>query len=206
MIGLNVDGKLNKDVLVDLVSQIGGKLFIMDMLDDLLQILSEIFVDYVKLNVVKLFFIIGSGNFQEVMVNVLNDSVFEVNILIMFFKQVEIELIDFLGKVVDLNLDVVKFLIFKSYLLVKLFKFQEGDWKFWVKGVLKDSIDINLLFNYDLQFVVDLIKIKFYMKGDKVDLIVKLENGGQLFQDNDLYVDMKVMLVVNDLDMNKSEE
>ncbi|OPG97172.1 hypothetical protein B2I21_14900 [Chryseobacterium mucoviscidosis] len=205
-IGLNADGKLNKDALADLSQQTGGKSFITDTPDDLPQILSEIFADHAKLNVVKLPSITGNGSYQEVTVNVPNDSVLEANISIMSSKQVQIELTDPSGKAVDLNSDAAKLSTSKSYSLVKLLKPQEGDWKLRVKGAPKDSIDINLLFNYDLQLVVDPIKTKSYTKGDKVDLTAKLENGGQPLQDNDLYADMKAALVVNDLDTGKSAE
>lgn len=205
-IGLNADGKLNKDALADLAQQTGGKSFITDTPDDLPQILSEIFADHAKLNVVKLPSITGNGSYQEVTVNVPNDSVLEANISIMSSKQVQIELTDPSGKAVDLNSNAAKLSTSKSYSLVKLLKPQEGDWKLRVKGAPKDSIDINLLFNYDLQLVVDPIKTKSYTKGDKVDLTAKLENGGQPLQDNDLYADMKATLVVNDLDTGKSAE
>ncbi|HBU81061.1 MULTISPECIES: vWA domain-containing protein [Paenibacillus] len=205
-IGLNADGKLNKDALADLSQQTGGKSFITDTPDDLPQILSEIFADHAKLNVVKLPSITGNGSYQEVTVNVPNDSVLEANISIMSSKQVQIELTDPSGKAVDLNSNAAKLSTSKSYSLVKLLKPQEGDWKLRVKGAPKDSIDINLLFNYDLQLVVDPIKTKSYTKGDKVDLTAKLENGGQPLQDNDLYADMKATLVVNDLDTGKSVE
>ncbi|KOY14596.1 vWA domain-containing protein [Paenibacillus xylanivorans] len=205
-IGLNADGKLNKDALADLAQQTGGKSFITNTPDDLPQILSEIFADHAKLNVVKLPSITGNGSYQEVTVNVPNDSVLEANISIMSSKQVQIELTDPSGKAVDLNSNAAKLSTSKSYSLVKLLKPQEGDWKLRVKGAPKDSIDINLLFNYDLQLVVDPIKTKSYTKGDKVDLTAKLENGGQPLQDNDLYADMKATLVVNDLDTGKSEE
>lgn len=205
-IGLNADGKLNKDALADLAQQTGGKSFITDTPDDLPQILSEIFADHAKLNVVKLPSITGNGSYQEVTVNVPNDSVLEANISIMSSKQVQIELTDPSGKAVALNSDTAKLSTSKSYSLVKLLKPQEGDWKLRVKGAPKDSIDINLLFNYDLQLVVDPIKTKSYTKGDKVDLTAKLENGGQPLQDNDLYADMKATLVVNDQDTGKSTE
>ncbi|SDK90855.1 von Willebrand factor type A domain-containing protein [Paenibacillus sp. OK060] len=205
-IGLNADGKLNKDALADLAKQTGGKSFITDTPDDLPQILSEIFADHAKLNVVKLPSITGNGSYQEVTVNVPNDSVLEANISIMSSKQVQIELTDPSGKAVDLNSDAAKLSTSKSYSLVKLLKPQEGDWKLRVKGAPKDSIDINLLFNYDLQLVVDPIKTKSYTKGDKVNLTAKLENGGQPLQDNDLYADMKATLVVNDQDTGKSTE
>ncbi|KAA8749888.1 vWA domain-containing protein [Paenibacillus sp. UASWS1643] len=205
-IGLNADGKLNKDALADLAKQTGGKSFITDTPDDLPQILSEIFADHAKLNVVKLPSVTGNGSYQEVTVNVPNDSVLEANISIMSSKPVEVQLTDPSGQAVDLNSDAAKLSTSKSYSLVKLLKPQEGDWKLRVKGAPKDSIDINLLFNYDLQLVVDPIKTKSYTKGDKVDLAAKLENGGQPLQDNDLYTDMKATLVVKDVDTGKSEE
>ncbi|MGN7415011.1 vWA domain-containing protein [Paenibacillus sp. SAF-068] len=205
-IGLNADGKLNKDALAALAKQTGGKSFITDTPDDLPQILSEIFADHAKLNVVKLPSVTGNGSYQEVTVNVPNDSVLEANISIMSSKPVEVQLTDPSGQAVDLNSDAAKLSTSKSYSLVKLLKPQEGDWKLRVKGAPKDSIDINLLFNYDLQLVVDPIKTKSYTKGDNVDLAAKLENGGQPLQDNDLYADMKATLVVKDVDTGKSEE
>ncbi|WP_440113823.1 vWA domain-containing protein [Paenibacillus sp. QZ-Y1] len=205
-IGLNADGKLNKNALSDLAQQTGGKSFITDTPDDLPQILSEIFADHAKLNVVKLPSVTGNGSYQEVTVNVPNDSVLEANISIMSSKPVEVQLTDPSGQAVNLNSDAAKLSTSKSYSLVKLLKPQEGDWKLRVKGAPKDSIDINLLFNYNLELVVDPIKTKSYTKGDKVELVAKLENGGQPLQDKDLYADMKATLVVKDVDTGKSEE
>lgn len=205
-IGLNADGKLNKNALADLAKQTGGKSFITNTPDDLPQILSEIFADHAKLNVVKLPSVTGNGSYQEVTVNVPNDSVLEANISIMSSKPVQVQLTDPSGKDVNLNSNEAKLSTSKSYSLVKLLKPQEGDWKLRVKGAPKDSIDINLLFNYDLQLVADPIKTKSYKKGDKIDLAARLENGGQPLQDNDLYADMKATLVINDKDTGKSEE
>ncbi|WP_434749072.1 vWA domain-containing protein [Paenibacillus amylolyticus] len=205
-IGLNADGKLNKNALADLAKQTGGKSFITDTPDDLPQILSDIFADHAKLNVVKLPSITGNGSYQEVTVSVPNDSVLEANISIMSSKPVQIQLTDPSGKNVNLNSKEAKLSTSKSYSLVKLLKPQEGDWKLRVKGAPKDSIDINLLFNYDLQLVAGSIKTKSYTKGDKIDLSARLENGGQPLQDNDLYADMKATLIVNDKDTGKKEE
>lgn len=205
-IGLNADGKLNKNALADLAKQTGGKSFITNTPDDLPQILSAIFADHAKLNVVKLPSVTGNGSYQEVAVNVPNDSVLEANISVMSSKPVQIQLTDPSGKNVNLNSKEAKLSTSKSYSLVKLLKPQEGDWKLRVKGAPKDSIDINLLFNYDLQLVADPIKTKSYTKGDKIDLSARLENGGQPLKDNDLYADMKAKLIVNDKDSGKSEE
>ncbi|MBB6019905.1 Mg-chelatase subunit ChlD/subtilisin-like proprotein convertase family protein [Paenibacillus sp. JGP012] len=205
-IGLNADGKLNKNALADLAKQTGGKSFITDTPDDLPQILSEIFADHAKLNVVKLPSVTANGSYQEVTVNVPNDSVLEANISIMSSKPVQVQLTDPSGKSINLNSKEAKLSTSKSYSLVKLLKPQEGDWKLRVKGAPKDSIDINLLFNYDLQLVADPIKTKSYTKGDKIDLTARLENGGQPLQDNDLYADMKATLVVQDKDTGKTEQ
>ncbi|GGH65119.1 hypothetical protein GCM10008014_44190 [Paenibacillus silvae] len=205
-IGLNADGKLNKNALADLAKQTGGKSFITDTPDDLPQILSEIFADHAKLNVVKLPSVTANGSYQEVTVNVPNDSVLEANISIMSSKPVQVQLTDPSGKSINLNSNEAKLSTSKSYSLVKLLKPQEGDWKLRVKGAPKDSIDINLLFNYDLQLVADPIKTKSYTKGDKIDLAARLENGGQPLQDNDLYADMKATLVVQDKDTGKTEQ
>lgn len=107
-IGLNADGKLNKDALADLAKQTGGKSFITDTPDDLPQILSEIFADHAKLNVVKLPSVTGNGSYQEVTVNVPNDSVLEANISIMSSKPVEVQLTDPSGQAVDLNSDAAE--------------------------------------------------------------------------------------------------
>ncbi|MEN1989039.1 vWA domain-containing protein [Paenibacillus hubeiensis] len=205
-IGLNADGKLNRAALADLAKQTGGKSFITDTPDDLPQILSEIFADHAKLNVVKLPSVTGNGSYQDVTINVPNDSVLEANVSIMSSKPVEIQLADPSGKAVDLNSDEAKLSTSKSYSLLKLLKPQEGDWKLRVKGAPKDSIDINLLFNYDLQLVADPIKTKSYAKGDTVELAARLENGGQPLQDNDLYADMTATLVVKDTDTGKTAE
>jgi Mg-chelatase subunit ChlD len=205
-IGLNADGKLNKNALADLAKQTGGKSFITDTPDDLPQILSEIFADHAKLNVVKLPSVTANGSYQEVTVNVPNDSVLEANFAIMSSKPVQVQLTDPSGKSINLNSNEAKLSTSKSYSLVKLLKPQEGDWKLRVKGAPKDSIDINLLFNYDLQLVADPIKTKSYTKGDKIDLAARLENGGQPLQDNDLYADMKATLVVQDKDTGKTEQ
>ncbi|WP_397361840.1 VWA domain-containing protein, partial [Paenibacillus sp.] len=79
-IGLNADGKLNKQKLADLSNQTGGKAFSTDSADDLPQILSEIFASHLKLKVVPVQSITANGDYQDVTVNVPNGSVLEANI------------------------------------------------------------------------------------------------------------------------------
>ena len=93
-IGLNADGKLNKQSLADLSDQTGGKAFSTDSAEDLPQILSEIFASHLKLKVVPVQSITANGSYQDVTINVPNGSVLEANISIMSSQPVTAKLTD----------------------------------------------------------------------------------------------------------------
>ena len=82
----------------------------------------------------------------------------------------------------------------------------EGDWKLEVKGVSQDKIDINLVFNYDLELAMDAIPTKTYSKGDKIDINSYLMSNGQKLQDQELYQNMNAVLLVKDLDTGDTSE
>ncbi len=163
-IGLNADGKLNKNKLADIAQQTGGKSFITSSADDLPNILSEIFASNLKLKVVPLQSITANGNYQDVTVTVPNDSVLEANISIMSSKPVDARLIDPSGNTKPIPSSDVLLSKSKSYSLIKLLKPVAGDWKLQVKGVQQDQIDINLVFNYDLELKLDAPPAKAYKK------------------------------------------
>lgn len=205
-IGLNADGKLNKAPLEDLADQTGAKSFSTSSADDLPQILSEIFASHLKLKIVPIQSMTGTGSFQEVTVNVPNANVLEANISIMSSKPVEAELVNPSGDKVAVPSDDVILSKSKSYSLIKLLTPAEGDWKLRVKGVAKDKIDINLVFNYDLKLEMDKIAAKSYKPGDKVDIGAYLTSNGQKLQNDELYTNMNAVLIVKDLDSGKTEE
>lgn len=125
-IGLNADGKLNKNILAGLSSETGGKAFTTNSADDLPQILSEIFASHLKLKVVPVPSITANGDYQEVTVNVPNGSVLEANISIMSSKPVTAKLSNPAGKEVAIPSDKVLLSKSSSYTLIKLLSPEEG--------------------------------------------------------------------------------
>ncbi|MCC3378263.1 VWA domain-containing protein [Paenibacillus farraposensis] len=205
-IGLNADGKLNKNKLADIAQQTGGKSFITSSADDLPNILSEIFASNLKLKVVPLQSITANGNYQDVTVTVPNDSVLEANISIMSSKPVDARLIDPAGNTKSIPSSDVLLSKSKSYSLIKLLKPVAGDWKLQVKGVRQDQIDINLVFNYDLELKLDAPSAKSYKKGDTVQIHSYLTSNNQQLQDKELYANMNAVLEVKDLDSGTTNE
>ncbi|ASA25960.1 vWA domain-containing protein [Paenibacillus donghaensis] len=205
-IGLNADGKLNKQSLADLSSQTGGKAFSTDSADDLPQILSEIFASHLKLKVVPVQSITANGSYQEVTVNVPNASVLEANISIMSSQPVTAKLTDPSGKEVAIPSNDVLLSKSSSYSLLKLLKPSQGDWKLQIKGVAKDKIDINLVFNYDMELKIDALPSATYKKGDKVEVSSHLFSGGAQVTLSNLYEDMKAVLLATDVDTGTVQE
>lgn len=205
-IGLNADGKLNKAPLEDLANQTGAKSFSTSSADDLPRILSEIFASHLKLKIVPIQSMTGTGSFQEVTVNVPNANVLEANISIMSAQPVETELVNPAGDKVAVPSDDVLLSKSKSYSLIKLLSPAEGDWKLRVKGASKDKIDINLVFNYDLELEMEPIAAGSHKPGDKLQIGAYLTSNGQKLQSAELYKNMKAVLVAKDLDSGKTEE
>lgn len=205
-IGLNADGKLNKQSLADLSNETGGKAFSTDSADDLPQILSEIFASHLKLKVVPVQSITANGNYQDVTVEVPNGSVLEANISIMSSQPVTAKLTDPSGNEVAIPSQNVLLSKSSSYSLIKLLKPQEGDWKLQVKGVPKDKIDINLVFNYDLELKMNALSSATYKKGDTIEITSHLFSNGTQVTLSNLYQDMKAVLLATDLDTGDVQE
>ena len=205
-IGLNADGQLNKDALAELSKQTGGKSFVTASADELPQILSEIFASHLKLKIVPIQSITANGSYQDVIVNVPNANVMEANISLMSSKPVDVKLFDPSGKEAAIPSDDVQLSRSKSYSLIKLLQPAQGDWKLQVKGVAKDKIDINLVFNYDLELAMDPLSAQAYKKGDKIEISSYLTSNGQKLQNNALYQNMNAVLTVKDLDAGDTKE
>nr|WP_307590849.1 VWA domain-containing protein [Paenibacillus wynnii] len=205
-IGLNANGKLNKQILADLSDKTGGKAFSTDSADDLPQILSEIFASHLKLKIVPVQSITANGSYQDVTVNVPNASVLEANISIMSSQPVTAKLTDPSGKSVAIPSGDVLLSKSKTYSLIKLLTPQQGDWKLQVKGVAKDKIDINLVFNYDLELKIDPLSANSYKKGDKIDITSHLFSNGTQVTLSNLYQNMNAVLLATDTDTGTVEE
>lgn len=205
-IGLNADGKLNKDILTNIAAATNGKFFEATSADKLPSILSEIFANHLKLKIVPVNQVTASGNFQDIPVHVPNENVLEANISLISNNPVKVKLVDPNGKEQAIPSDRILLSRSKSYSMIKLIKPIEGDWTLKVKGVPQDKIDINLVFNYDLQLKFAPLAGHTYKAGDSVKVTAFFEDNGQKITEKNLYKTMKATLSVKDLDKGKTEE
>ncbi|WP_442951526.1 vWA domain-containing protein [Paenibacillus sp. GYB004] len=204
-IGLNADGQLNKDVLEGISKETGGKSFVTSTADMLPQILSEIFANHLKLKVVPLTGFTANGDYQDVIVTIPNANVMEANISIMSGKPVEVKLFDPSGQERKVPSDGVVYSKSAAYSLVKLLKPAQGDWKLQIKGVSQDKININLVYNYDLELVANGLP-QTAKKGDSIQVNALLQSNGQPVADAELYKNLKSVLQLTDLDTKQTKE
>jgi Ca-activated chloride channel homolog len=206
VIGLNADGTLNKDVLQNIASETNGKFFETSSADDLPGILSEIFANHLKLKVVPVNELIGKGEFQDITLNIPNKNILEANLSIVSRQPVEIKLIEPSGTEQALPSDKISLTKSKSYSMLKLINPVPGDWTLKVKGVPADKIDINFVFNYDLQLMLVPLANKNYKAGDTIKIEAFFEDNGNQINNKDLYKTMNSTLFVKDLGTGQIEE
>ncbi|OCA88078.1 hypothetical protein A8F94_09675 [Bacillus sp. FJAT-27225] len=205
-IGLNADGTLNKSVLQNIANSTGGKYFETKSADSLPGILSEIFANHLKLKIVPVDQFTANGEWQDIKINVPNESVLEGNISIMSSKPVDVKLIDQSGKAVKIPSDDVVLSKSKSYTMLKLIRPAAGDWTLSVKGVKEDKIDINLVFNYDLELTLSAAGAKTYKSGDTVKFEASFMDSGNKVEGKEFYEPMTGALLVKNTDTGKTEE
>ena len=95
--------------------------------------------------------LVGKGDFEDVTITIPNTNVLEANLSLVSSQPVEIKLFDPSGTEQTLPSDKISLTKSKSYSMVKMISPVPGDWTLKVKGMPADKIDINLVFNYDLQ-------------------------------------------------------
>ncbi|WP_289137974.1 VWA domain-containing protein [uncultured Brevibacillus sp.] len=205
-IGLNADGQLNRTTLQQIAADTNGKFFETSTADKLPQILSEIFANHLKLKVVPVKSFVSNGQTQEVAISIPNASVLEANISIMSQKAVDVKLFDPSGQEVKLPSNEIRLSRSNAYTMLKLVKPQQGDWKLQVKGVPKEKIDINMIFNYDLQLEMEPVAAKSFKAGDAVPVKAALVSNRQKVASPDIYKQMKATLLVHDKTDNQTNE
>ncbi|WP_423227569.1 VWA domain-containing protein [Paenibacillus filicis] len=205
-IGLNADGQLNKSVLDKIAGETGAKSFVTSSAADLPGILSEIYARHLNLKVVPVQELNGNGAYQEVAIDIPNASVKEANISLISGSAVEVKLSDPQGKAVAIPSDKLVYTSSKAYTLLKIVQPAQGTWKLQVKGVPKDKIKINLVYNYDLKLQMEPLPSKTWKRGEDVAVKAYFESGGQKAGDAELYKKLKATLVAKDVQTGKSEE
>ncbi|SDM69379.1 VWA domain-containing protein [Bacillus sp. OK048] len=205
-IGLNADGKLNKQVLQNVATSTNGQFFETTTADDLPGILSQIFANHLKLKIVPINQLTANGEFQDITIHVPNENVIEANISLISSQPVKVKLIDPSGTEQPIPSDNILLSTSKSYSMVKLINPVQGDWTLKVKGVPQDKIDINLIFNYDLQLKLAPLVSNGFTAGDIVKIASFFEDNGAKIADKALYSTMKATLLIKDLTNGQTEE
>ncbi|MEH7355229.1 vWA domain-containing protein [Neobacillus drentensis] len=205
VIGLNADGKLNKDLLQSIATSTNGKYFETSNANDLPGILSEIFADHLKLKVVPIKEVVAKKEFQDIKITIPNENVLEANISLVSSKPVELKLVDPSGQEQAIPSDKIKLTKSKNYSMLKIISPPQGDWTLKVKGFPEDKVDINLVFNNDLQLKLAPLT-KEFKAGDQVKISSFFEDNGKKITNKDIYQTLKATLFVKNLDTGKSEE
>ncbi|MBU8914772.1 VWA domain-containing protein [Bacillus sp. FJAT-29953] len=205
VIGLNADGKLNKQLLQNIAAGTNGKFFETNNAADLPGILSEIFADHLKLKMVPVKDVTATEEFQDVPFTVPNENVLEANISLISSKPVELKLVDPSGKEVAIPSDNISLTKSKNYSMLKLLNPVQGNWTLKVKGFPQDKVDVKLVFNNDLQLKLAPL-VKNIKTGDTVKIEAFFEDNGKKIVNKDLYPTLKASLFVKDSASGKTEE
>lgn len=195
-IGLNDNGKLNEDYLKNISNQTDALAFIAKKPEELPDILTQIFAAHSNLKVQSLPSLIGTGDFEEVMINIPNGNVLEANISATASQAVEFQLVDPNGESKVIPSSDVTLHESNSYHLLKVLRPMEGDWKLYVKGMPGDQINIDLVYNYDLDVTVEPFSQTAFAKGDNLKVSAYLSLQGSAIYDDALYQSAKATLVL----------
>lgn len=197
-IGLNDNGKLNEAYLEKISVDTKAKAFATKDPAELPDILTEIFAAHSNLKVQSLGPITGTGNFEEVVVNIPNGNVLEANLSATSKSPVEFKLVDPNGNEQTIPSQNITLHTSNSYSLLKLARPMQGDWKLYVKGIAGDQINIDLVYNYDIEVTMKPLSQSNYGVGDKLIVEAYLSLQGNAVNDPNLYNSAKGYLVLTE--------
>lgn len=204
-IGLNDNGKLNETYLKNISDETGALAFSTKDPNELPDILTQIFAAHSNLKVQTLGTLQGTGDFEEVTIQIPNNNVLEANISATASGNIEFRLEDPSGNSKTIPSSDVTLHTSQSYYLLKLAKPVEGDWKLYVKGASGDQINIDLIYNYDIEVTVEPLQNTQFAKGDSVDINAYLSFQGNPIDDKGLYQSSKASLILKNVDSGKEE-
>ena len=198
-IGLNDNGKLNEDYLEKISTDTKAKAFATKDPAELPDILTEIFAAHSNLKVQSLGSMTGTGNFEELIVNIPNGNVLEANLSATSNNPVEFKLVDPNGNDRTIPSQDITLHTSNNYSLLKLVSPVQGDWKLYVRGVAGDKINIDLVYNYDIEVTMKPLVQNSYGVGDKMEVGAYLSLQGNPINDPNLYTSAKASLVLTEL-------
>lgn len=205
-IGLNVNGKVDNAYLERISEESNARAFITDKAEDLPQILTEIFANHLKLKPLIIDSFEASGDFQTVDIPILNENVLEANICILSSKPVETRLYDPMKVEVAIPSEDIYFSKSSKYSLIKIISPKKGIWILDVKGVKKDQIAINIIFNYDIKVIMENLPKEQFSINENIRVKAFLESEDERIQDKELYGSIQSKIILVDSGSGKVEE
>lgn len=205
-IGLNADKTVDERELEQISSKTKAKSFITDTADNLPQILSEIFANHMKLKIVSPGYIRGTGEFEDVKINIPDPNVIEANISILTSNPIELKLYNSDGNEVALPSPNTYYSVSGNYSMVKIINPKQGDWLLKVKGITGDKIKINLIFNYNLGLIMEATPNTDVHKNDVIAVNAHLTSNGNRLDGTEIYKNLIAKLIVTDIDTGDIKE
>ena len=197
-IGLNDNGKLNEEYLKNISEQTGALAFATKDAKDLPDILIQIFASHSNLKVQSLQTLTGTGEYEEVVINIPNNNVLEANISVASSSPISFKLVDPQGDSRMIPSEGITLHESSAYQLLKIAKPSEGDWKLYVKGAKGDKINIDLVYNYDLEVSLEPLGQTDFGKGDTLNISAYLSLQGSPIEDDGLYQKATSTLILRD--------
>lgn len=199
-IGLNDNGKLNENYLKNISEQTGALAFATKDPNELPDILTQIFAAHSNLKVQSLTTIQGTGDFEEVSIEIPNNNVLEANISATASGDIDFKLVDPNGNSKDIPSSDVTLHESQSYHLLKVLQPIEGEWKLYVKGMAGDQINIDLIYNYDIEVTMAPLSSDVFSVGDTLETEAYLSIQGSPIDDDSIYQSATATLVVTNTD------
>ncbi|SPF42921.1 Mg-chelatase subunit ChlD [Candidatus Desulfosporosinus infrequens] len=206
-IGLNADGSVDKDMLLHIAKETGGKSYIVDganLLPDIIDIYTNV-LDYQLLS-------FGSdqislnGNFDTYNFDVTNSSVADANLVIYKNGDVQARLIKPDGTEVSWDNDKFIASSSRSYMSYKILNPKQGQWRLMVKGTQNEAVKISLLYNYDLAIHMDQLLSSSIFAGAEIPVKANFMRQDTAIEDKNLYKDMSAVAVVENISAKTSEK
>jgi hypothetical protein len=118
--------------------------------------LNQIFAKSTENYVVLLDSFIGTGDYEEIKINIPNSSILESNVIILSEHKIpNVQLLSPAGREVDLSESGYVFSRSEVYSLLKIIRPEKGLWLLRVKGAKGDDITVTLINNYNLNIAVN---------------------------------------------------
>lgn len=206
-IGLNADGKVDEEMLRNIAACTDGQYMIATDVNELPDFFNSIFAQIDKSEKQNIDEFDADGNYHEMHFAIDNSSVMEANIVILSSMQIEdICLTDPSGTEVDIQENAkVEFNNSAKYSLLKLFAPNVGEWSIKVKGVTGDHIKVNLIYNYDIDLIVE-VENTVVVKDKWVILQVYLYSRGERITDKAIYQNMSGYLTIRNQNSQEQQE